>query len=337
MWREMSLPVALALVLAFSLAMYAVFAGADFGAGILDLLSRGSTPERASIARTISPLWEANHVWLIFSITILFSAFPVAFAALGTTLLAPLTLALLAIVLRAVAFALRGQPHGRERSEARLGALFGAASVAAPLFFGATAGGLAQVSSSPSTTSSAPPPIPWTGVFAAVVGLLAVALCTQLAASFMTIRLARSEQSGLAERFRRRGLQSAASVLILGVLALSVASWKTPALSHRLLGPALPVVIIGLAAIATSLRAFSARNYRIARGGTLLTAAALIGGWMVAQYPRLIGSLTIHTAAASRAALIAIAVAIGIVFVSVLPAMFLLFALFARPLPEEIQ
>ncbi len=121
----MSLAVALALILAFSLTMYAVFAGADFGAGILDLMSRRSTSERASIARTISPLWEANHVWLIFSITILFSAFPVAFAALGTALLAPLTLALLAIVLRGVAFALRGQPGARARSEARLGALFG--------------------------------------------------------------------------------------------------------------------------------------------------------------------------------------------------------------------
>jgi cytochrome bd ubiquinol oxidase subunit II len=179
----MSLPVALSLILAFSLTMYAVFAGADFGAGILDLLSGAGTSERASIARTISPLWEANHVWLIFSITILFSAFPVAFAALGTALLAPLTLALLAIVLRGVAFALRAQTGSRAASEARLGALFGAASLGAPLLFGAIAGGLAQASS-PRRASPVAVPIPWTGLFAVIVGLLAVALCTQLAAKF---------------------------------------------------------------------------------------------------------------------------------------------------------
>jgi cytochrome bd ubiquinol oxidase subunit II len=333
----MSLTIALALILAFSLTMYTVFAGADFGAGILDLLSRGRAAEQTSIARTISPLWEANHVWLIFSITILFSAFPAAFAALGTALLALLTLAVLAIVLRGVAFALRGQPSGRARNEARLGALFGAASVAAPLLFGAIAGGLAQVSSPPVAAPGPSPAIPWTSLFAAVVGLLAVAVYTQLATGFMTIRLSRSGQANLADRFRRRGISSAASVLILSILALSAASWKAPGLSHRLLGAALPLVIVGLSSIATSLLAFCLRHYRIARAATLVTAATLIAGWIVAQSPHMIGSLTIDTAAASHPALTAIAIALGIVLISVLPAMFLLFALFARPLPEEIK
>ena len=143
----MSLPVVLAVTLAISLTVYAIFAGADFGAGVLDLLSGRSGERRVEIARSVGPIWEANHVWLIFSITILFSAFPAAFAALGTALLAPLTLALLAIVLRGAAFGLRGNPEGSQPSDARLGRLFGTASVAAPLLFGSIAGGLAQVSS----------------------------------------------------------------------------------------------------------------------------------------------------------------------------------------------
>src|SRR5690348_7424080 len=159
----MSLPAVIALALGLSLTAYAVLAGADFGAGALDLLSGKRSPDHEAIAATVGPIWEANHVWLIFSITILFSAFPAAFAALGTALLAPLTLALLAIVLRGAAFGLRGNPEGSQPSDARLGRLFGTASVAAPLLFGSIAGGLAQVSSSPHAVSAAVAPIPWKG------------------------------------------------------------------------------------------------------------------------------------------------------------------------------
>src|SRR6202012_834290 len=106
----MSLPALIAIGLGFALTAYAVLAGADFGAGILDLISGHSPEQRSALAHTIGPLWEANHVWLIFSITILFSAFPIGFAALGTVLLAPFTLALLAIVLRSAALGLRSNP-----------------------------------------------------------------------------------------------------------------------------------------------------------------------------------------------------------------------------------
>src|ERR1700727_2449082 len=106
----MSLPALIAIGLGFALTAYAILAGADFGAGILDLTATHSPEQRTALAHTIGPLWEANHVWLIFSITLLFSAFPTAFAALGTVVLAPLTLALMAIVIRAVTFALRSAP-----------------------------------------------------------------------------------------------------------------------------------------------------------------------------------------------------------------------------------
>src|SRR3984957_11922582 len=110
----MRLPAPIAVGLGFALTAYAVLAGADFGAGILDLTSRHSPEQRGALARTIGPLWEANHVWLIFSITILFSAFPTGFAALGTVLLAPFTLAVIAIVVRGAAFGLRADAGARQ-------------------------------------------------------------------------------------------------------------------------------------------------------------------------------------------------------------------------------
>ena len=333
----MSLPALIAIGLGFALTAYAVLAGADFGAGILDLTSGHSPEQRTALARTIGPLWEANHVWLIFSITILFSAFPTGFAALGTVLLAPFTLALIAIVVRGVAFSLRTETPGPQTRSARLlGGAFGAASVAAPLLFGASAAALAQVSSSahgPATVSS----LPWTGLFAGIVGLLAVALCAHLAATFVTNKLERTSQTA-ADRFRRRGLQTGASVLALSLLALLAAAWKAPALWHRLSTAALPLLLIGILAALLSLYAVASRRYLLARAATILTAGAIIWGWLIAQSPRLIGTrLNIHTAAATHTALTALAIAGAAVLIAVLPAFLLLYILFAHPTPEMTQ
>ncbi len=331
----MSLQDLLAVVLGVSLTAYAIFAGADFGAGILDFLAVKRESERSAIATGIGPVWEANHVWLIFSITILFSAFPTAFAALGTALLAPFTIALLAIVLRGAALGLRSSQDPQTPGHARLSRLFGAASLIAPLAFGLVAGGLAQASSSRAGAQSGVPSIPWTGLFAITVALLAVVLCVQLASGFMTLRLARGGQTQLAERFRRWGLQSGGGVLVLSAVALAAASWKAPALSHRLTTVALPLVIVAAVAMAASLVTLALRRYAVARAATLVTGTALIWGWFVAQSPHLIGTqLTLHTAAATPAALTAIAIAGGIVLLTVLPAFYLLFVVFARAVPE---
>src|ERR1700760_2568764 len=176
----MSLPALIAIGLGFALTASAVLAGADFGAGILDLISGHSPEQRTALARTIGPLWEANHVWLIFSITILFSAFPAGFAALGTVTLVPLTVAVMALVVRGVAFGLRPDPAGQTRNDRAFGRAFGAASIIAPLLFGASAAAVAQVSTLPGVTTT-PRSVPWTGVFALIVGLLGVALCAHLA------------------------------------------------------------------------------------------------------------------------------------------------------------
>jgi cytochrome bd ubiquinol oxidase subunit II len=331
----MTLADVIALVLGVSLTAYAVLAGADFGAGILDLLAGRSSPDRALIAHTIGPLWEANHVWLIFSITILFSAFPPAFAALGTALPAPLTLAPVAIVLRGVAFALRSSPGASTPSQARLGRLFGTMSVTAPLLFGMVAGGLAQASTTRQRGPTGALAIPWTSVFSVIIGVLAVAVCALLAATFMALRLARAGDRAPAEHFRARGLRAAVTVLIFSVVALGVASWNAPAFSHRLTTAGLPLVVLGSSAAVVSIYALVRRRYALARGAVVTVGVSLVWGWLIAQSPHLIGTaLTIRTAAATPPALAAVGIAGGMVLLTVTPAIYLLFRVSARPIPE---
>jgi cytochrome bd ubiquinol oxidase subunit II len=327
----MSLATFLAVLLGLSLTAYALLAGADFGAGILDLLAGRRSPDRTVIANAIGPLWEANHVWLIFSVTILLSAFPAAFSALGTGLLAPLTIALLAIVLRGAAWGLRSGLDAQSRAYGRLSRLFGVASLVAPLLLGAVAGGVAEASTSTSTGIA--PSIPWTDGFALATGLLAVCLCVQLAATFLTVGLRRQVET--TEHFRRRGLQSAVGVLVMSLAAPAIAAVSAPALADRLTGAALPAVVAGWAAMVASLVAITVRRYRLARGATLVGAGSLVWGWFLAQAPRLVGPrLTIHASAATHAALVAVAIGLGVVLIAVVPAFALLFAMSDRITPE---
>jgi cytochrome bd ubiquinol oxidase subunit II len=331
----MGLPALLALLLGLSLTAYALLAGADFGAGILDLVAGERSPDRSVIANAIGPIWEANHVWLIFSMTILFSAFPAAFSALGTALLVPATLILLAIVLRGAAWGLRSGEDESSRAYLRFGRLFDVASLVAPLLLGAVAGGLAEISSSTAIDQGGSPSIPWTGGFAITSGLLAVCLCVQLAATFLAAGLHRRRQLQAAERFRRRGLQSGLGLLVLGIAGLAIGASSAPTLADRLTTAALPIVVAGSAALVLSLAALARRRYAVARGATLVSGASLVWGWFIAQSPRLIGPrLTIHSSAASHTALVAVAIAIGIVLVAVLPAFALLWGMSARVPPE---
>jgi cytochrome bd ubiquinol oxidase subunit II len=275
-------------------------------------------------------------VWLIFAITILFSAFPSAFAAVGTAMLAPLTLALLAIVVRGVAFALRGDTGGQAqrttaqpgiRSRQRRGAV-------AVWSLGRRAGRGLQRGARPRHR----PVGSVDGCVPGIVGLLAVALCAHLAACFLTLRLENTQSRGLVERFRRRGLQAGWSVLVLSGLSLAAAARKAPALWQRLSTAAAPPVLVALLATGVSLLALARRHYLVARAGSVLAVSAIVWGWLLGQSPRLVGSrLTVHSAAATPAALTALAIAGAAVLIAVIPAFYLLYVLFGRPSPEVTE
>src|SRR5262249_48065225 len=182
------------------------------------------------------------------SITILFSAFPRALSAIGGGLLAPLTVALLAIVVRSVALGLRGSADTPGRGDLRLSAAFGLASVVAPFAFGMVAGGLAEAAFTAAPHAAPPPAIRWTGPVALAVGVLAVAMCAALASGFVALRCARSGRPAVTDRFRRRALAAGVAVLVAMALSLGTVAVSAPALWTRLTGAALPLVAAGVAA-----------------------------------------------------------------------------------------
>jgi cytochrome d ubiquinol oxidase subunit II len=332
----MSLPDVLGAVLVLALTAYAVLGGADFGAGVLDAAAGADAGQRTALAEAMGPVWEANHVWLILAITVLFSAFPAAFAAMGAAFLAPLTLALLAIVIRGAAFGLRAEVGATAKAGVALRRLFGLGSVAAPFFFGTAAGGLALITGAPGgAASGAARAVPWTDLFGLATGALAVAACAHLAASQMAATLQGRGQPALAEQFRRRGLQTGAAVVALASFGLLLAAWRHPSLAQRLVGIGLPAVLAGAAGAAASILALIRRRHRIARAGAQITMTALLWGLVAIQAPRLIGPrLTLQSSAASSPALVAVAIAVGLTLLLVVPAMFLLFG-FSRQLPTE--
>src|SRR5215207_8576516 len=203
---------------------YGVLGSADFGAGFWDLTAGGARRGgrlRGMIQRSMAPVWEANHVWLIFVLVIVWTAFPVAFGSIFSTLYVPLFLAAIGIIFRGTAFALRGQ--AATINEARvLGALFASASVLIPFCFGAVLGGIAsgRVGIGNATGD---PWISWLNPTSALIGVIAVLTGAHLAAVFLAGDSVRAEQPDLARAFRARALLSGAlsgTAAIGGLLVL---------------------------------------------------------------------------------------------------------------------
>jgi cytochrome d ubiquinol oxidase subunit II len=320
--------------------LYAMLGGADFGAGALHLIARraGDEHQRETVATTMGPVWEANHVWLIFAVTVLFSAFPRAFGILGSALFLPGTIVVLAIVLRGVAFSFASAAEGDRRMVRRLHGVFESASVAAPLVFGTIAGGLArqQIRVDHGAVHGGGAEL-WIGWFQLAVGLLAVAFCVALAAGFMSVQASRTDDAALVERFRRHALEATAAVAALALTALALAHEQAPALFDGLTGAGLPAVLVAILTLSTALGALWRRRLRLARLALWLAITAVIWGWGLAQYPRIAGpDVTVRNAAASSPELTAILVAIGGGLVLLAPAAWLLYVAFRRD-PVEVN
>ncbi|TME20238.1 MAG: cytochrome d ubiquinol oxidase subunit II, partial [Chloroflexi bacterium] len=184
----MTKPEVVAAILWLSLTAYAVLAGADFGGGLWDLLAIGprAADQRQAIAEAMGPVWEANHVWLIFMIVGLFTAFPSTFGILALALYLPLTIAMTGIVLRGAAFAFRGHAQEAAGPLSPWGAIFGAASSITPFFLGTAAA--AVVSGSIKVTGgrlASDFTAGWATPYGGLVGAFAVAICAYLAATYL--------------------------------------------------------------------------------------------------------------------------------------------------------
>ncbi|MGI8846118.1 MAG: cytochrome d ubiquinol oxidase subunit II [Thermoleophilaceae bacterium] len=321
--------VSLVLVMA-GLAAYAVLAGADFGAGVWDLTAGGATRGgriRGMVQRSMSPVWEANHVWLIFVLVVLWTAFPTVFGSVFSTLYVPLFLAIGGIIFRGTAFALRG--HATTIGEARvLGATFALASLLVPFCLGAALGGIAS-GRVPVGNATGDLWSSWLNPTSLTVGVLGVVTGAHLAAVFMAADSVRAGLPDLQRAFRTRALLSGVIAGAVAIGALPVLASDAPdlfaGLDHG--GGLACVVVSGLAGAAT-LGLVAADRFGAARATAAGAVSAVVVGWAVAQSPYLLaGELTLDQAAAPHATLVAMLVSLGIGAIVLVPSLALLYRL----------
>ncbi len=311
--------------------LYAIFGGADFGAGVWDLLAgSGEKAEkvRAQIDRSIGAVWEANHVWLIFVLVVLWTAFPTAFSAIMTTLYIPLALAALGIVLRGSGFAFRhALPGPVQRPATRV---FGAASLLTPFFMGTVVGAIA--SGEVPAGGDGDPTSSWTGLLPLVTGALFVLVGTYTAAIFMVRDSGATGHEDLRDYFARRALGAAVVAgvaAVIGVIALhrdgryvydGLTSWPGIAL----------VILSGVCGLA-ALGLLVTGRYRGLRVAAVGAGVAVIWGYFAAAFPYMLPtSLKISDAAGASATLTEVIVVFGVAAITVVPALILLYALSQR-------
>ena len=324
---DLTLADGVAAILLLALTAYAVLAGADFGGGVWDLFASGPRrkAQRIAIAAAMGPVWEANHVWLIFLLVGLFTAFPTVFAVLSTALFLPFTIALIGIILRGAAFTF--QAHGEEAvgELAPWGFVFGAASIIAPAFLGAAlaavAMGAVHSSGAQSVTAG------WASWLGADLALLAIALAAYLAATYLMVET--ENDPPLQADFRRRAFGAAMVSGILAVAGLVLAWRQAPLLWADLTGRGLWLLIIALANGPIAAFAVWRGSPRIARVAVAAQMVFVLWAWAVGQWPALVPpDFTIHGSAAPETTLRALTIIIAAGMVVLAPSLWLLFHVF---------
>ena len=327
-----ALPAIIAGAIAASLNAYAVSAGADFGGGVWDLLASGPRRDRqrALIVDAIAPIWEANHVWLILVVVLLFTAFPPVFARLMTQLHIPLTLMLLGIVLRGSAFAFRSYDSRRDSVQRRWGRIFAIASIITPFLLGVIVGAIASgaVAESASGSFWSSYIAPWVNAFPLAVGTLALVLFAFLAAVYLTVEAPPGE---LQEDFRRRAIGAGIVVAIVAIVTLALARALAPRVWSALMRGSL-ATMLPVAAALFALGAMGAlwqRHYQAARIAAIVEVSLIVWGWALAQFPYLVPpDLTVMNASGPPATLRLLIIALLAGLAVLVPALRYLFRVF---------
>jgi cytochrome bd ubiquinol oxidase subunit II len=330
---------AVAVVLWVGATMYAVFGGADFGAGLWSLLAgsgpRGRRP-RELIDWAIGPVWEANHVWLVFVLVVLWTAFSSAFAAIFSTLFIPLSLAAVGIVLRGAGFAFH-KTAGRFRGRALAQSSFGLASLLTPFFMGTVVGAIAG-GRVPTGNATGDPVTSWLNPLSLLIGTLFVATSAYLSAVFLVSDARRAGTPDLERYFRTRALVAAIVTGALAAGGLALLHTDARQVFDGLTSEGLPLVILSLVCGVAALVLLRRGTMRGPRPLAVGAVAAVIWGWGVAQHPYLLPErLTIDEAAAPSATLTSVLIVFGVAVVLVLPSLALLFSLAQRDIVQETE
>jgi cytochrome bd ubiquinol oxidase subunit II len=324
-----------------SLVAYVVMAGADFGGGVWDLLASGKRKEehRRLIAHAIGPIWEANHVWLILVVVLLFTCFPRVFAELSVSLHIPLTLLLVGIVLRGSAFTFRTYDSQQDMVQRRWGLIFSIASVVTPVLLGICVGAVVAGNITPvhkGLSFQAAYVTPWFQAFPLAIGLLALTLFSFLAAVYLCIE---AEDDAVTEDFRRRALVSGGVAFGVASVALLMSRTEAPLVWERVLSSwvALPLQAgVAMMAVAT-LWALTRRRYLLARTTAVVQVSLIVFGWALSQYPYLLPPrLTLAEAAAPPQTLLLVFIALVAGAVLLVPSLWLLFRIFKRA-PDDAK
>jgi cytochrome bd ubiquinol oxidase subunit II len=322
-----------AVLILVGLAAYVVFAGADFGAGLWYLLAgpgRRGRAIRDFSYHAMAPVWEANHVWLIFVLVVAWTAYPTAFGSIASTLALPLFVAAVGIILRGTAYALRsGAPQDRE-TEGATGFVFGASSILTPLALGAAVGAIAS-GRVPVGNAEGDLVTSWLNASSLLIGALAVATAGYLAAVYLAGDAVREGKPELARAFRVRAL---AMGLVAGALAVGglvvLREDSRPLFDGLTSGAGLAAVLLSALAGLVTLALVRAGRYEPARFSAALAVAAIVAGWGIAQSPDLLPGLTIEDAAAGRSTLWALLISIAAGLVILVPSLALLYGLVLR-------
>jgi cytochrome d ubiquinol oxidase subunit II len=309
------------------MAAYTVLAGADFGAGLWTLLAFGPSRQRVrdQARHAMGPVWEANHVWLIFVLVVCWTAYPVAFGSIASTLAAPLLIAAIGIILRGAAYALRSVADGSGAAR-RAENLLGVSSIITPFALGTAVGAIAT-GRVPVGNAAGDLVTSWLAPAPVLVGVLAVTFSGYLAAVFLAADSVRYAEPDLAAAFRHRAVLAG---LVSGALALAgllVMRGSGLDLTH---GAALALVCVsGVAGLATLALCWRSR-FGLARLTAALAVAAVVVGWAAAQAPRFLPGMTVTQAAAGQSTLTALVIAVACGSAILVPALVLLFTLFLR-------
>lgn len=314
-----------------ALVLYLLLGGADFGGGVWDLFAAGprKQAQRGLIDSAIGPIWEANHVWLIVVVVLLFAGFPPAFAAISVALHVPLVALLLGIIFRGSAFTFRTYDSGNDRRQRRWGVLFSSASVVSPVLLGVVVGTVAsgqlRVRDGVVETGFFSPwlqPFPW------AIGFFTLSLCAFLAATYLAHE---AEAPELKEDFRLRALASGISVGAFALLGFLLSAEGAPVIRAGLSARSwsgLLHLATGVAAVG-ALAMLAARRYALARYLAGAQATLIVLGWAASQYPYLVvPDLTVQSAAAHPATRKVLVIALAAGTPLLLPCFYLLFRLF---------
>jgi cytochrome d ubiquinol oxidase subunit II len=328
---------AAAIVLFLAVTIYAIFGGADFGAGFWDLVAgganRGERP-REIIDHSIGPVWEANHVWLIFIFVVLWTCFPEAYASITLTLFVPLAIAALGIVLRGASFAFRKAVF-RTRDRRTFGALFAISSVLVPYCFGAVAGGIASGRVPPGGRAG-DPVASWINPTSVICGLLAVSMVGYLSAIFLTWDSRRLGDPAMVQYFRRRAVIAAVvvgAVALAGVIDLDL---DAPYMFSGLASRALPLVIISVLSGTAALWLIMRTPRRGGRVAAVMAVGALMVAWGIAQWDYILPeTLTVSAAAAPSGTITAVLIAAILALILIVPSFAMLYVLDQRSMLRE--